>query len=147
LRLPKIKVQNLKAMDGASNPWTQASKGVKGSFEVAGHFSAASSDNGRMQKRPPTVTAEQAARLEPGLARLGALGHESLQRLAAIAPLLPPGLREGLKAGPIDGQTWCLLVPSNAASAKLRQMEPALLAHLRTRGWNVQQLRLKILAR
>ncbi|NBS08116.1 MAG: hypothetical protein EBT49_01665 [Betaproteobacteria bacterium] len=100
-----------------------------------------------MQKRPPTVTAEQAARLEPGLARLGALGQESLQRLAAIAPLLPPGLREGLKAGPIDGQTWCLLVPSNAASAKLRQMEPALLAHLRTRGWNVQQLRLKILAR
>jgi hypothetical protein len=56
-------------------------------------------------------------------------------------------LRDGLKAGPIDGQTWCVLVPSNAASAKLRQLEPALLAHLRTHGWDVQQLRFKIMAR
>ncbi len=127
--------------------WTQASKGVKGSFEVTRHFNAATSDNGPMQKRPLTLTAEQAAQSEPGLARLGALGQESIQRLAAVLPLLPPGLRQGLKAGPIDGQTWCILVPSNAASAKLRQMEPALLAHLRTHGWNVQQLRLKIMAR
>ncbi len=100
-----------------------------------------------MQKRPLTLTAEQAARSEPGLARLGALGQESKQRLAAVLPLLPPGLRQGLKAGPIDGQTWCILVPNNAVSAKLRQLEPALLAHLRTHGWQVQQLRLKIMAR
>ena len=100
-----------------------------------------------MQKRPLTITAEQAARSEPGLARLGALGQESMQRLAAVLPLLPPGLRQGLQAGPIDGQTWCILVPNNAASAKLRQLKPALLAHLRTHGWHVQQLRLKIMAR
>jgi len=133
-------------MDGKSNPWTQAPNGVKGSFEVAGHFSAASLDNGQVQKQPLILTAEQAAQSEPGLARLGALGQESNQRLAAVLPHLPPGLRQGLKAGPIDGQTWCILVPTNAASAKLRQMEPAILAHLRTKGWNVQQLRLKIMA-
>jgi hypothetical protein len=40
-----------------------------------------------------------------------------------------------------------VLVPSNAASAKLRQLEPALLAHLRTHGWDVQQMRFKIMAR
>ncbi|MEY3652681.1 MAG: hypothetical protein RL739_851 [Pseudomonadota bacterium] len=100
-----------------------------------------------MKSRPQTLTAEQAARSEPGLARLGALGQDSVRRLAAIAPLLPAGLREGLKAGPIDGQTWCVLVPSNAASAKLRQLEPALLAHLRTQGWDVQKMRVKIMSR
>jgi hypothetical protein len=134
-------------MDGASIPRAGAPKKVKGSFEVAGYFSADRLDNRPMKQRPQTLTAEQAARSEPSLARLGALGQDSLRRLASIAPLLPPGLREGLKAGPIDGQTWCVLVPSNAASAKLRQLEPALLAHLRTQGWDVQKMRVKIMSR
>ena len=49
-----------------------------------------------------------------------------------------------IRSGPIDGETWCLLVDSNAAAAKLRQLAPALLAHLRTKGWAVTNLRLKV---
>jgi hypothetical protein len=29
----------------------------------------------------------------------------------------------------------------------LRQLEPALLAHLRTQGWDVQKMRVKIMSR
>ena len=49
-----------------------------------------------------------------------------------------------LQAGPIDGANWCLIVPNNAAAAKLRQLIPALLAHLRSQGWDVNTIRIRI---
>jgi len=67
-----------------------------------------------------------------------------LQRLQAIQPLLPPALRSAIQAGPIEGPSWCLLVKGNAAAAKLRQLAPALAAHLRSKGWDVQGIRLKV---
>jgi hypothetical protein len=71
--------------------------------------------------------------------------RESQDRLAAIAPLLPEGLRSHVRAGPIDEAGWTLLTDNNAVSAKLRQMVPALEAHLRTRGWDGPPLRVKLL--
>lgn len=97
-----------------------------------------------MNRRPQAVTLQQATEDSPLLARLSALSRESSARLQAIEPLIPPALRGALTAGPIDGSSWCLIVANNAAAAKLRQLLPALQAHLRTRGWEVTSIRLKV---
>ena len=90
------------------------------------------------------VTLQQAALGTPTLAHLMALGKESTVRLQVIENLLPPPLRSSVMAGPIDGTVWCLLVRGNAVAAKLRQLLPALEAHLRSRGHEVTAIRLKI---
>ena len=89
----------------------------------------------------------QAAQDSPTLSQLTVLMRESSQRLKALHVLIPPALRTAIQAGPIEGADWCLLVSSNAAAAKLRQMVPALLAHLRSQGHEVQTIRLKVLSR
>ena len=86
-----------------------------------------------MNRRHHAVTLQQASAESPTLAMLTALTRDSSDRLKAIEPLIPPGLRGTLQAGPIDGTSWCLLVSSNSAAAKLRQILPALQAHLRVR--------------
>ena len=99
---------------------------------------------------PPTnrrlhpVTLQQAAEASPTLARLAQLARESGERLVAVELLIPGPLRSAVRAGPIEGDGWCLLVDSNAAAAKLRQVVPALVAHLRDRGWQVNSIRLKV---
>lgn len=100
-----------------------------------------------MTRRHYAVTLEQASLESPMLAQLASLSRDSSARLRAIQDLVPALLRTSIQAGPIDGATWCLLVSSNAAAAKLRQLLPALAAHLRTKGWNVQTIRLKVQAR
>ena len=88
--------------------------------------------------------ADALAHSEP-LAQLTRRMQESQARLAAIAPLLPLPMRQQVKAGPIDEAGWTLLVGNNAVSAKLRQMVPALEAHLRSRGWDGPPVRVKLL--
>lgn len=80
----------------------------------------------------------------PTLARLAVLTQDSSNRLKAVTPLIPPLLRASLQAGPIEGDCWCLLVKNNAAAAKVRQLLPAMAAHLRTKGWDVASIRLKV---
>lgn len=80
----------------------------------------------------------------PTLARLLELGQESSRRLKFIEDLLPASLRSSVTAGPVEGTTWCLLVKGNAVAAKLRQLLPALEAHLRSRGCEVTSIRLKV---
>jgi hypothetical protein len=81
----------------------------------------------------------------PTLARLAELVGDSNARLKAIEPLIPEALRPAVKAGPIEDETWCLLVSSNAAAAKIRQLVPLLQTRLLERGWKVTSIRLKIL--
>jgi hypothetical protein len=95
-------------------------------------------------RRLHPVTLLQAAEDSPTLARLAQLARESGERLAAVELLIPVPLRSAVRAGPIEGDGWCLLVDSNAAAAKLRQVVPALVAHLRGRGWQVNSIRLKV---
>ena len=90
------------------------------------------------------VSILQASMDSPTLARLAELGRDSSARLLAITPLLPPALRGSVVAGPIEGASWCLLLDNSAAAAKLRQMVPSLLAHLRSKGWQVETIRLKV---
>ncbi|MGQ0708475.1 MAG: hypothetical protein ACT4NV_01870 [Rhodoferax sp.] len=86
----------------------------------------------------------QATMEAPTLARLATLALESSAMLRCIESLVPPGLRAQLQAGPWDQSQWCILVSNNAVAAKLRQLQPALESHLRSKGWNVQSLRLKV---
>ena len=97
-----------------------------------------------MNRRHYAVSLEQASADSPTLARLTALTRDSSDRLKAIEMLIPATLRPAIQAGPIDGDSWCLLVKSNAAAAKIRQLLPALQAHLRSRGWEVNSIRLKV---
>ena len=97
-----------------------------------------------MNPRNPSVTLQQATMNSPTLARLTELARDSVARLQAVTPLIPPALRASVKAGPIDGNSWCLLLENNAAAAKMRQILPALEAHLRSKGWAVDTIRLKV---
>ena len=98
-----------------------------------------------MLRRHQSVTLMQATQESPTLARLSELTGDSRDRLKALEPLIPPALRPALQAGPIEGSSWCLLVEGNAAAAKVRQLLPALQAHLRSKGWDVATIRLKVL--
>ena len=91
------------------------------------------------------LSVHQAAGNAPSLARLTELVADSNARLQAIGPLIPEALRPAVKAGPIDGESWCLLVSSNAAAAKIRQLIPLIQARLLNEGWKVTAIRLKIL--
>ena len=95
-------------------------------------------------RRHHPVSLLQAAEDSPTLARLTELAHESGERLKVIQPLIPEALRPAVKAGPIEGGTWCLLVGNNAAAAKLRQILPALQGRLVDCGWQVTSIRLKV---
>ncbi len=89
----------------------------------------------------------EAADAAPTLARLAQLVRESRERLQAVELSIPEALRACVQPGPIEGTTWCLLVDSNAAAAKLRQVVPALLDQLSRRGWQVTAIRLKVQTR
>ncbi len=97
-----------------------------------------------MLRRHHAVSVLQASEESPTLARLTERVRDSGARLDAIRPLLPPGLRTSIQAGPVDDTSWCLLVNNNAAAAKLRQLLPSLEAHLRTKGWPMATIRLKV---
>ena len=97
-----------------------------------------------MNRPHHSVTLQQASQDSPVLARLAELTRDSVARLDAIAPLIPAALQPSVKAGPIDGLVWCLLLDNNATAAKMRQLLPALLFHLRAKGWMIDSIRLKV---
>lgn len=96
------------------------------------------------RRRNQTVSVLQASMDSPSLARLAGLTHDSSERLKAVMPLVPTQLQGAITAGPIDGATWCLLVNNSAAAAKMRQILPSLTAHLRSKGWEVESIRLTV---
>ncbi|TAF88088.1 MAG: hypothetical protein EAZ54_00290 [Curvibacter sp.] len=97
-----------------------------------------------MMKNHRSVTALQAAQESPTLSHLAHLAGESTARLKSLEGLIPQTLRKSIKAGPIDGTVWCLILDNNAVAAKLRQLMPSLQAHLRSKGWEVTSIRLKV---
>ena len=100
-----------------------------------------------MRLRGRAQSLEQALESAPALAQLSATVRDTQQRLRAIAPLLPASLRNLVSSGGVEGSNWCLLVPNSAVAAKLRQTLPALCAHLRTQGWDVQAIQVKVLSK
>ncbi|QTD46103.1 DciA family protein [Ottowia testudinis] len=93
----------------------------------------------------PALTLQQAVAQAPLLARLGQLAAESGARLSIIQPLLPPALRGTVKPGAPEPDAWTLLVPHNAAAAKLRQMLPTLVSALADAGHPVGAIRIKVI--
>ncbi|MEI8029310.1 MAG: hypothetical protein WCH35_05980 [Comamonadaceae bacterium] len=97
-----------------------------------------------MNRRHHSVTLLQASQESPTLVRLNELSRDSVARLKAIESLIPASLRTAVKAGPIEGPVWCLILDNNATAAKIRQILPALESHLRVNGWEVNSIRLKV---
>jgi hypothetical protein len=97
-----------------------------------------------MNRRQHSVTLFQATQDSPTLAKLTELSRDSVARLKAIESLIPGPLRSCIKAGPIEGPVWCLILENNSAAAKVRQLLPAMAAHLRVKGWDVDSIRLKV---
>ncbi|MGB3067830.1 MAG: DciA family protein [Ottowia sp.] len=96
-------------------------------------------------RRHSALSLLQAVEEAPTLSHLSRLAGESASRLALIRPLIPKPLQGLVQAGGLEEGCWCLLVPNNAAAAKLRQMAPSLLEVLQARGHAVQKLRIKIM--
>jgi hypothetical protein len=97
-----------------------------------------------MSNKKHAVTLLQASQKAPTLAKLIDLNRDSVARLKAIETLIPGSLRSAIKAGPIEGPVWCLILENNAAAAKIRQLLPTLAAHLRVKGWEINSIRLKV---
>jgi hypothetical protein len=91
------------------------------------------------------VSFSQAIDNSPSLAKLAEMARASSDMLKRVELLLPAALRASVKAGPIEGENWCLLVTGNAAAAKVRQMLPALQAQLQAEDHGIQNIRLKVL--
>ncbi|MBS7807993.1 DUF721 domain-containing protein [Variovorax sp. PCZ-1] len=90
------------------------------------------------------VSVVQAVQRAPTLAGLAQLADQSAQCLRTVTPLIPAGMRSGIQAGPLNEGQWCMLAANSAVAAKLRQLTPALAAHLRTHGHDVRDIRIKI---
>lgn len=97
-----------------------------------------------MDRRAHSFTLQQATEASPTLARLAELSRDSIARLKAVTALIPASLQPAIAPGPIEGSVWCLLLDNNATAAKMRQLLPALQAHLRIKGWEVTSIRLKV---
>jgi hypothetical protein len=129
-------------------------RGPPALLDAIEHFSLPHHPDNQVPRRhpiPPVTTPKPAAiRLQdavehaPALARLARMAAESARRLQIVQPALPAGLRELVRAGALDETGWCLLVPHNAAAAKLRQLMPALLRHLQDAGQPVSAIRVKV---
>lgn len=97
-----------------------------------------------MNRRNHSITLLQATQDSPTLARLAELAMDSTARLQSIQALIPAALRSAVRAGPIEGPVWCLILDNNAVAAKIRQLLPSMESHLRSKGWEVNSIRLKV---
>ena len=96
--------------------------------------------------RPPTqFSLEDAVGASPNLSLLRERIRQSERCLSLALPLIPAHLREQVRAGPLDEDQWCLLVSSNAASTKIRQLHPSLLRTLEAHGLGIRHIRIKVL--
>ncbi len=93
---------------------------------------------------PPTVPLGTALSRSEPLGLLMQRLRESNECLQAVRSLLPAGLAEEVRAGPIDDKGWTLLVSGSAAAAKLRQLMPLIEAELLASRQRTVTVRVKI---
>jgi hypothetical protein len=93
---------------------------------------------------PGALPLARAIDASTSLAGLLARVRESEARLAAIRPVLPEGLGEALRAGPLDDQAWTLLADHASAAAKLRHCLPRIEAALVAAGWPGPGVKVKV---
>lgn len=90
------------------------------------------------------LSLEQAVDSAPSLAALQQRIRDSQRYLEWVRPVMPEGLRQQVKAGPVQDAEWCLLVSNASVSTKLRQLLPALLTTLKQNGAQVNAIRIKV---
>lgn len=94
--------------------------------------------------RGRAVPAAQAAMGSGILGPLLRQAQASQACLQALRTVLPQTLWSQIQSGPILDGLWTLLVAAPAAAAKIRQWVPALQAHVRSRGWPVERIEVKV---
>lgn len=98
-----------------------------------------------MEKLHAPITLLQAIHNSPDLRTLDILIRRSSEMLTLVTPIIPKTLRCGIKAGPTNGTTWCLLVDNSSAAFKLRQLIPQMEIILRNNNI-LTTIRIKILS-
>jgi hypothetical protein len=99
--------------------------------------------------RPSAPTGQQ--RLRDALAGESSLAgllrrlEESRARLASAGCALPAELAALVQAGPLDDTAWVLLVPHNAAAAKLRHALPEVAAAVAAAGFAPREIKVKVM--
>jgi len=86
-----------------------------------------------------------AAERAPGLGSLMATAQRNQRRLMLLKGVVPPIILGQLSAGNLEQGVWCLMLKSPAAAGKLRQLVPAMCAHLRTKGELVHDITIKVI--
>jgi len=89
----------------------------------------------------PAAQAAMGSGLLGGLVRQAQASQSCLQELRSV---LPAALLARVQSGPIADGLWTLLVDQPAVAAKIRQWVPALQAHVRTKGWPIARIEVKI---
>ncbi len=87
---------------------------------------------------------QQAFNASPVLSEIAQRVRLSQQLLEVVRPHIPLGLRSQVVAGPVEDDAWCLFVSNPAVATKLKQLTPALLAAMRTKGHAITKLRIKV---
>jgi hypothetical protein len=95
--------------------------------------------------RGKSVDVLKAAQSAPGLAQLIAQAARSRSQIEDLKGLVPANMLNQLKSGPLEGGHWILMLKSPTFAAKVRQMGPAICAHLRSRGWDIQSITVKVI--
>lgn len=65
---------------------------------------------------------------------------------ALIVQVLPVAMARHIKVAQIDRQRMTISVPGAAHAARLRQIAPTLLKHMRDKGWNINEIILRVYA-
>ncbi len=126
-------------------------KGQPASFtKPATLLAFASLGFGQKPRTAPRYTHEaqavlNAAERAPGLGSLMATALKNQKRLTLLKGVVPPIILGQLSAGNLDNGVWCLMLKSPAAAGKLRQLVPAMCAHLRTKGELVHDITVKVI--
>ena len=103
-------------------------------------FSSFSRPLGPPRPRPVAEVlgrADAFAALRAGVEQIAALERD-------LAQILPSYLATGIEPGFIKDGVLTLFAAHNALAARLRHLEPSLLADLQQRGWAVNALRVRI---
>ncbi len=63
--------------------------------------------------------------------------------LDIVSKRIPLSLHTSIAAGPLTDGEWCILISNASAVAKLKQLEPIMLAAIQANGIQVQSIRFK----
>jgi hypothetical protein len=95
--------------------------------------------------RGKSVQVLKAAQSAPGLAQLIAQASRSRSQVDDLTGLVPALILKQIHSGPMESGNWILMLRSGASAAKLRQMGPAICAHLRSKGWDIQSITVRVI--